>query len=60
MKKYTIESNQTGIALEDCDTFEEALNIIREYENDDAHEGLYQPGFYAIRDNQTNECEQII
>ena len=47
MKIYTAD-RETGTFIEECATIEEAKNIISEYEASDIKDGIYEPDFYDV------------
>ena len=54
---YVVEIACNGYQLATRDTYQEALQIIREYEADDTSDFTYEPGYYAIRHG--NDYERI-
>lgn len=53
MKFYTAD-RETGTFIEEFDTYQEAVNEIKKYEQEDKQNGEYEEGFYSIVDE--NHC----
>lgn len=49
-QRFLIRSSQSGDVIEECGTVDEALKILRGYEEEDKQEGNYTEGFYEIYD----------
>lgn len=47
--KYITEDYETGTAIDEFDTYAEAMNAVAGYESADRADGTYSEGFYAIR-----------
>lgn len=47
--KYTTEDYETGIVIDQFDTYAAALDAVAGYEAADRANGTYSEGFYAIR-----------
>lgn len=54
MKFYTSD-RETGTFIEAFDTYQEALDEIKKYEQEDKQNGEYEEDFYSIVDE--NHCE---
>jgi hypothetical protein len=52
---YQIQNRETGAALDECCTLEDAIATIAIWEHDDKIEGIYVDNFYEIKDLETNE-----
>lgn len=49
MKKvYVITDKETGTMIEQCNTYDEALKILNQFEESDKEEGIFEPDFYEI------------
>ena len=55
MKRYIIRDREAGNIIEECDTLEEAVDIIDQYELEDDEEGIYTPNFYEVYDSEKEE-----
>ena len=53
--RYQIRDRQAGNLIEEAATFEEARQIILEFEKDDEKEGTYTPDFYEIYDTEKED-----
>ena len=47
MKKYTADK-ETGTFIEEVESIEEGKKLIKEYEEDDKKEGIFEEKFYCI------------
>jgi hypothetical protein len=47
-KKYYTAARETGDIIDEFDTYEEAEEAIREYEEEDKEDGTYEDNFYDI------------
>lgn len=47
MKKYTADK-ETGTFIEEVESIEEGKKLIKEYEEDDRKEGIFEEKFYCI------------
>ena len=47
--KYITEDYETGTAIDEFDTYADALEAVAQYEQDDRENDCYVDGFYAIR-----------
>ena len=59
MKFYTA-NYETGMKIEGFDTFEEALDALLEYEEDDKNEGIYEHNFYSIIDDEGETVYTVV
>lgn len=50
MKKYAVQCYETGTIIDVFNTREEAVEALREYEESDMNEGIYEAGFYEIKE----------
>lgn len=48
MTKFVIRDREAGNIIDSCDTYEEVLQTLDKYENEDKEEGTYTPDFYEI------------
>lgn len=48
MKKLVIRDREDGNIIEEFNTMEEAENKLKEYEESDKKEGIYEEDFYEI------------
>lgn len=55
--KYITEDYETGTAIDEFDTYADALEAVAQYEQDDRENDCYVDGFYAIRHG--DEVERI-
>ena len=46
--KYILRDREAGNAIEEFFTREEAEQALKEYEEEDKREGIYEPNFYEI------------
>jgi hypothetical protein len=53
MKIY-VSDRETGTFIEEVNTIEEGLELIKEYEDADKADGIYEDNFYDIVDE--NRC----
>lgn len=53
-KRYIVR-NKDGWEIEQCDTIEEALDVIENHENEDEYSGIYELDFYEIYDSVKRE-----
>ena len=51
MKIY-VSNRETGTFIEEVATIEAGKNLIKEYEADDKKNGIYEPDFYDIVDDE--------
>lgn len=54
---YTADK-ETGTFIEQIDSYEEGLELIRQYEEEDKKEGNYTEGFYDIVDSEHCHVER--
>jgi len=47
--KFYTQDSETGAIIDQFDTFEEALEAIKEYNETDKEEGTYTPDFYEVK-----------
>lgn len=59
MKFYTA-NNETGMKIEGFDTFDDALDALLEYEEDDRKEGIYEHDFYSIIDDEGETVYTVV
>jgi hypothetical protein len=45
---YQIQDREAGNPIEDCTTYEEAIQKLAAYEASDREDGIYTPNYYAI------------
>ena len=45
---YRIRCRETGDAIEDCDSFVEAMRLLHQYIDADKSDGTYTPDFYEV------------
>ncbi len=57
MKIYTAD-RETGTFIDECATIEEAKNIIAEYEASDRKDGIYEPDFYDVVNENHESMER--
>lgn len=50
MKKYAVCCFENGDIIDVFDTHEEAVNALTEFEENDLEEGIYEVGFYMIKE----------
>lgn len=50
MMNYGVVLYETGKVIDVFTTRSEAVQALREYEETDMDEGIYQPGFYDIKE----------
>ena len=55
MKKFKIQSKETGTFINEFNSMEQALIELKLYELYDHKDGVYTPGFYEIVENEQNE-----
>lgn len=48
--KYQVCCKENGDVIEDCETLDEAITTIAQYEEQDRSEDNYTPDFYEIYD----------
>lgn len=48
MKKYVIQDREAGNKIEWFETLEEAEKCLKEYEEEDKKDGIYEEDFYEI------------
>lgn len=51
MKTFIIRDREAGNVIEEVSTFQEALEIVEIYENEDKKNGTYTLDFYEIVEN---------
>ena len=56
---YVVCINSNGEQLEDCSTYQKALDIIKEYELSDKMAKEYERGYYDIYNVATEYYEKI-
>jgi len=54
-KKYKIQDKEAGNVIENNLTLEDAIRILKEYEETDRKEGNYSPDFYEIVEDLGSE-----
>lgn len=52
MKKYYTADRETGTFIDEFDTYAEAEKAIEQYEKDDKKNGVFEPDFYDIVDEE--------
>ena len=55
MKKFYTADRETGTFIEECNSINEAKELIAQYEEQDKINNLYEEDFYAIVDEE--HCE---
>jgi hypothetical protein len=53
-ERYMIRS-RSGWEIESCETLEDALGVIENFETKDEYEGIYTPDFYEVYDTVNEE-----
>lgn len=53
-ERYMIRS-RSGWEIESCETLEDALDVIENFETKDEYEGIYTPDFYEVYDMVNEE-----
>lgn len=48
MYKFKVCDHETWTPIEYCETYEEGLAIIAQFEQDDKNDGIFEPDFYEI------------
>ena len=48
MKNYKIQDREAGNVIETGLTYEEAVNLLAKFEEEDKQDGTYTPDFYEI------------
>ena len=48
MRTYAIQDREAGNLIEYCDTKQEAEARLKEFEQIDEEEGIYEPNFYEM------------
>lgn len=51
MKTFIIRDKEAGNIIEEVDTYQEALEIVEKYKNEDKNNGDYTQDFYEIVEN---------
>ena len=51
MTIFIIRDKESGYVIEEADTYQEALEIVEKYENEDKKNGDYTPDYYEIVEN---------
>lgn len=46
--KYIVRDRQCGWVIEECETYEEAIDVIKEFEKEDKANNEYTPDYYEI------------
>lgn len=46
---------ETGDEIVDAESIDEAIDIIKTFENDDKNDGIYVEGFYEVYDRENGE-----
>lgn len=54
MKKFYIANRETGTIINYATSFKQALLLLKEYEDDDKNEGIFEENFYDILDENKN------
>lgn len=54
-RRYRIRASETGDEIVDAESIDEAIDIIKTFENDDKNDGIYVEGFYEIYDRENGE-----
>jgi len=49
---YIIRDREAGNEIEEVETLEEAIKIIKEYEKEDKADGIYTTDFYEVIENK--------
>lgn len=52
---YIVGDRHTGTTIEECETMEQAIAIIKKFEDEDKKEGIGGVDFYAILDVKADE-----
>lgn len=47
-QKYIVRDRESGNVIEECETIEEARDIVKSYEQEDMEDGSFTPDFYEI------------
>ena len=54
-RRYRIRASETGDEIVDAESIDEAIDIIKTFENDDKNDGIYVEGFYEVYDRENGE-----
>lgn len=54
-RRYRIRASETGDEIIDAESIDEAIEIIKTFENDDKNDGIYVERFYEIYDRESGE-----
>ena len=48
MKKFAVRDYETGTVIEVFNTREEAVQCLKQFEEQDIEDGIFEPGFYEV------------
>ena len=57
--KLFVAIKMSGDLLEEVNSYEEGLDLIEEWEEEDRENGLYSPGFYEIEDEECYRMTKV-
>ena len=56
---YIIQDRETGTFIDSFDTYDEALEALKGYGDEDKADGIYEPDFYEIVSDESEEDAEI-
>ena len=56
---WQVECYESGDDIALFNTHEDALDAVRQFEDEDKYAGTFAPGFYAIRKEGADEVERV-